>query len=379
MTLNICHFNQSTKRVVKTTKQGKEMISKIYVILITATLGMLSGCGQQVTPEKAAVIRPAKLIEVIESSNIKNFNFPAVVEALSSKELTFQVSGQIEKLNVREGSEVNQGDVLATLVQRDFKNKLQTAQTQFDSAKLDFERAQRLIVENAIAQNVYDQRLTQLNVTTAQLDTANKAMEDTVLYSPFDGVVAVKHAKELDTVSPSQAVFTLQTEGAAEARVKIPASLVAHSKQIVPIETVVVLDSANQYEMKAELVAVTTLADERSQTFDVRFGFTPPEELTILPGMTGVVKVSLRLTSDVKSTGQIAIPLSAVLSDSDGQFVWKVDTQTMTVARQNIQVGAGVGETLAIDSGLVAGDTIVGAGASYLNEGMKIRRLETKN
>jgi multidrug efflux pump subunit AcrA (membrane-fusion protein) len=74
--------------------------------------------------------------------------------------------------------------------------------------------------------------------------------------------------------------------------------------------------------------------------------------------------------------GQIAIPLSAVVSDSDGQFVWKVNLETMTVARQNVQVGAGVGEALAIDFGLAAGDTIVGAGASYLNEGMKIRRLE---
>lgn len=352
------------------------MTSKAKAILITASLTLLGGCGQQQAPEKVEVIRPAKLIEVKASSNIKHFNFPAVVEALSSKELTFQVSGQIEKLNVREGQDVKQGDIIATLVQRSFKNQLQTAQTQFDAAKQDFGRAERLIVENAIAQNVYDQRLTQLNVATAQLDTANKAMEDTVLLSPFDGVVAVKHAEELDTVTPSQPVFTLQTEGAAEALVKIPASLVTHSKQIVPIETHVVLDSATQYEIKAELVAASALADERSQTFEVRFGFTPPEDLRILPGMTGVVRSSLRLTRDSNSVGQISIPLSAVLSDGDGQFVWKVDTQTMRVARQNILVGAGVGELLAIDSGLTVGDTIVGAGASYLNEGMKIRRLE---
>jgi len=351
------------------------MNAKKHMALLAITLGILAGCGQEEAPEKVDIIRPAKLIEVTASSNIKHFNFPAVVEALSSKDLTFQVSGQIEKLNVREGEEVRKGDVIATLVQRDFKNQLQTAQTQYDAAKQDFGRAERLIVENAIAQNVYDQRLTQLNVATAQLDSAKKAMEDTMLLSPFDGVVAIKHAKELDTVSPSQAVFTLQTEGAAEALVKIPASLVTRSKQIEPIETHVVLDSASQYEIKAQFVSASAQADERSQTFDVRFGFTPPEDLRILPGMTGVVKSSLRLTSDIKKVDQISIPLSAVLSDSDGQFVWKVDTQTMTVARQNIQIGAGVGESLAVESGLVAGDTIVGAGASYLNEGMKIRRL----
>lgn len=92
------------------------MISKTHIILMAAILSMLSACGQQTWPEKAEVIRPAKLIEVTASSNIKNFNFPAVVEALSSKKLTFQVSGQIEKLNVRLGEEVKQGDILASLV-----------------------------------------------------------------------------------------------------------------------------------------------------------------------------------------------------------------------------------------------------------------------
>jgi RND family efflux transporter MFP subunit len=343
---------------------------------MAASLVLLSGCGQEKVVEKIDVVRPAKLIEVMATSNIKNFNFPAVVEALSSKVLTFQVPGQIEKLSVREGGEVKQGDVLAALVQRDFKNQLQTAQTQYDAAKLDFERAERLIVEDAIAQTVYDQRLTHLNVTTAQLDTAKKSMEDTILLSPFDGVVAVKHAQELDTVGPSSPVFTLQTLGAAEALVKIPASLVTHLKQIVPIETYVVLDSASQQQIEAQFVSISTLADERSQTFDVRFGFTPPEQLTIFPGMTGVVRASLRLSDDVKNVGQIAIPLSAILSDGDGRFVWKVNIQTMVVTRQNIQVGAGVGGTLVVDAGLVVGDIIVGAGTSYLNEGMKIRRLE---
>ena len=352
------------------------MVSKRYVIFATSVLAMLSACGQQEELQKVEVVRPAKLIEVKASSNVQHFNFPAVVEALSSKDLTFQVSGQIEKLYVREGQDVKQGDILAQLVQRSFKNDLQTAQTQYDVAELEFGRAERLIKEDAIAQNVYDQRLTQLNVAAAALDTAKKAMEDTVLLSPFDGAVAVKHTEELDTVSPSQPVFTLQTAGAAEALVKIPAGLVSRAKQIEPIETHVVLDSASQYEIKAEFVAASGQADERSQTFDVRFGFTPPEELTILPGMTGVVKSTLRLTGDVTSEGQISIPLSAIVSDSDGQFVWKVNMETMTVARQNIEVGAGVGEKLAIEAGLEAGDVIVGAGASYLNEGMKIRRLE---
>lgn len=351
------------------------MVSKKSLIMVVAGSFLLGACTKEVEVEAVEVVRPAKLIEIKASSNEKLFNFPAVVEALSSKDLTFQVSGQIETINVLAGQEIKKGEVIATLVQRDFINNVETAQNQFDAAKLEFDRAERLIVENAISRSVYDQRLTALNVASAQLDTANKALEDTSLISPFDGVIAAKQATELETVSPSAPIVTIQTEGAAEALVKIPASLVSRSKQIEPIETVITLDAAPDVRIPAEFVSASAIADEKSQTFDVRFGFTPPDSLVILPGMSGTISSRLIFASSAEKAGQISVPLSAIVSDSDGQFVWLVDQESMRVTKRSIDVGAGVGESLVVDSGLVAGDVIVGAGASYLNEGLKIRPL----
>lgn len=346
-------------------------------IIGSLLVSILAACSGEVPQGRGDVIRPAKLIDVVASSNIKTFSFPAVVEALSSKDLTFQVSGQIESIRFREGQEVKQGEVIATLVQRSFRNDVETARTQYDTAKLEFERAERLIVENAIAKSVFDQRKSQLDVATATLDSARKALEDTTLVSPFDGIIAVKHGKELQSINPSQPVVTIQTaEGAAEAMVKIPATLISRAKQIEPIEAIVTLDAAPEFSIQGEFVAVTTVADERSQTFEVRFGFMPPEELTILPGMTGTVRSKLRLATSDQNEGQISVPLHAIVSDSQGQYVWVVDTESMTVSRREVQVGTGVGDALVVSSGLVEGDTIVGAGAGYLTEGMKIRRLQ---
>ena len=349
---------------------------KITTLLsATAAVMILAGCAEEAPQQQTEIIRPAKLIDITASTNEKTFRFPAVVEALSSKELTFQVPGQIETIRFREGQEVKQGEIIATLVQRSFNNDVETAQTQFDAAKLEFDRAERLIAENAIAQSIYDQRLTQLNVATAQLDSARKALEDTTLISPFDGVIAVKQAEELQTISLSQPIVTIQTEGAAEAMVKIPASLFSRAKQIEPLETVIMLDAAPEMKIPTQFVAATTIADERSQTFEVRFSFMPPEELIILPGMIGTVQSMFRLASGSESEGQITVPLHAVVTDSAGQFVWVVNSVSMTVSRRAITLGADVGENLIVESGLDEGETIVGAGASYLTEGMKIRRL----
>jgi RND family efflux transporter MFP subunit len=299
-----------------------------------------------------------------------------VVEALSSKDLTFQVSGKLEKLNVREGDTVEKGDVIASLEKRTFINELQSAQTQYDTARLEFERAQRLIEENAIARNVYDQRQTAYEVAAAQLDSANKALEDTDLTSPFSGLIASKTANELQVVSPSQVIVTLQTQGAAEAMVKFPAALVARSKQIEPIETHIVLDAAPDSVIPVSFVSSTTAADASTQTFEVRFGFTPPDDLVILPGMTGNIKATFSLRSQDNIGGQIKVPLSAIVSDSNGQFVWKLDKESMTVTRQKVNVASGIDEELIITDGLQAGDTIVAAGGAFLSEGAEVRRLE---
>jgi RND family efflux transporter MFP subunit len=351
------------------------MVSKKNIIMLAVTTTLLAACAKEQEMETVEIVRPAKLIEIQTSSDEKVFNFPAVVEALSSKDLTFQVSGQLQTLDVRAGQAIKKGEVIGQLVQRDFINNQETAQTQFDAAKLEFDRAERLIAADAISRSVYEQRLTALNVASAQLDTANKALEDTVLRSPFDGVIAAKPAKELDTVSPSTVIVTLQTEGAAEALVKIPASLVSQSKQIEPVATTITLDAAPDVIMPAEFVSASTIADEKSQTFDIRFGFIPPDSLTILPGMSGTINATLIFRGDSSTVDQITVPLSAIVSDSDGQFVWVVDSDNMRVSKRIIEVGAGVGESLVVESGLKAGEVIVGAGASYLNEGLKIRPL----
>jgi len=351
-------------------------VKKSLFVSIPLAVLSITGCSEAPVEVQSNAVRPAKLMEITQQSDIQTLNFPAVVEALSSKDLTFQVPGKIEKLNVREGDSVEEGDIIASLEKRTFINDLQAAQTQYDTARLDYERAQRLIEENAIARNLLEQRKTSYEVAAAQLDSAKKALEDTDLNSPFSGLIASKSAKELDVVSPSQVVVTLQTQGAAEAMIKLPAALVARSKQIEPINTHIVLDAAPDSVIPVTFVSSTTAADASTQTFEVRFGFTPPDDLVILPGMTGNIEATFALRSQDEIGGQIRVPLSAIVTDSNGQFVWKLNEESMTVSRQNVEVASGINENLVITSGLEAGDTIVAAGGAFLSEGAQIRRLE---
>ena len=69
----------------------------------------------------------------------------------------------------------------------------------------------------------------------------------------------------------------------------------------------------------------------------------------------------------------VAVPLAAVLSEGEQNFVWVIDSEAMTATKRWVTIQAGVGETAIVTDGLVVGETIAGAGASYLAEGMKVR------
>ncbi len=337
---------------------------------------MMSACDNAPEREAEPPIRPAKLIEISAEANIRSIRLPAVIAAAESSILTFQVSGVIQTLDVSEGAQVTEGQVIAKLDQRDFQAAFASAQATFDNAQAEFERADALAERGSVTRSLLDQRRSQRDVARASLDSAQKALEDTVLRAPFDGVIADLHVENFETVTPQQRIATIQGSGAAEAVVQIPATIAVYAEQIEPIELYVELDAAPGAQMNAVLSEYASLADPTTQTFEARFGFTPPDDLLVLPGMTGILRGQFRIASDGGSQAQIVAPISAVLAEAGKTYVWLVDPDTMTVSRRDVAVGPGVGETVVIASGLAPGDVIVGAGGHYLREGAAIRPFE---
>ncbi len=299
-----------------------------------------------------------------------------MVAASDSSVLTFQVSGVLEILDVAEGEEVSRGQLLGQLDQRDFRTSVVSAQATYDNAQAEFERGEALLARGATTQSVLDQRRSARDVARAALESAEKSFEDTVLRAPFDGIVGDLHVENFETVSPGQAIVTIQGQGRTEAVVQVPASIVVNAEQIEPIELYVELDAAPGLQMNAELSESASLADPTTQTFEARFAFTPPDSLLILPGMTGILRGRFRIAGEDAPQEQIVAPISAILAEAGETYVWVVDTDTMTVSRRAVTVSPSIGETIVIESGLAAGDVIVGAGGHYLSEGAQIRPFE---
>ena len=107
-----------------------------------------------------------------------------------------------------------------------------------------------------------------------------------------------------------------------------------------------------------------------TRTFSVTFQISHPEEGTILAGMTGEIYTRL----DSEETLGFSVPVAAIFADESGdQCVWKLDTDSMTTHKVKVGIEQLAGDRALILGGVARGDTIVTAGASYLEEGQTVR------
>jgi RND family efflux transporter MFP subunit len=348
------------------------------LVLGTITVFLLTACDTEPPSTEGkteVVVRPAKLIEVGKTNSDVFLNYPAVIKSEEHSALSFEVSGVLTELLVVEAQAVKQGDVLAKLDQRDLQTQVESARAQFDSANALYQRAVRLIKQDAISRSSLEERKSGRDVSKAQLDTAEKALQDSVLTAPYDGNIAKIQLKKRQAVEAGAEAISIIGGGKLEATINLPSSIVtkAGRSKSPASDSYIILDSASDLHIPATFKEASLEADAASQTYEVVFTFDAPEDLIVLPGMNAVVwfRDPSRSTSD---TNKIQIPLTAVATDGDQKYVWIVDQTTMMVSKRNVVIEANVGTMVGITDGMKSGETIVASGISALSEGMKVSK-----
>ncbi len=347
--------------------------------LIGLSALMLAACGSEPTePQTSPTVRPAKLVVATRSSTQRNLEFPAIIRAIESADLTFQVAGEILELDVLEGQEVERGDVIARLNQRNNQNQVAQAQAEFDNAQAEYERAERLAAEDAISRSVLETRRTTRDIAAAALDNAKKSLGDTVLRAPFDGSISQVSARRFQNVQAKESIATIQTRE-VEAVVNMPGTIIARIPQLIPVGVNVVLDSDPNRPIQAEFREAAGTADPETQTYAVSFSFTPPDDLFTLPGMTATVQTTLDFVgvTDIFEQG-ISVPLTAILAEGEETFVWVVDPDTYKISKRKVRLGAESVEEVTVTEGLEGGELVIAAGVSFFSDGATVRAWQPR-
>lgn len=189
------------------------LIIAVAVLLIFAIIGKKAGWfGKAVTVKVAVEYAEKRMITESITANGK-------IQPEKEVKITPDVSGEIVELNVKEGDQVQKGELLLRIKpdvyisQRDrsvaalssARARLSQADAQFRQSELSFRRSKQLFDEKTISQAEFEQAEASYNVAKAEVDAAkhsvtsseaslkeaNENLVKTSIYAPMSGTVSM--------------------------------------------------------------------------------------------------------------------------------------------------------------------------------------------
>lgn len=374
---------------------SKQRFSRTRIAGAVVAVAVLAGVGTLTAvrvnanaPAQAAPMAPEVDVAAVLDKTVTDWQeYSGRLEAVDKVEVRPLVSGTIVSVNFKDGSLVKKGDVLFVIDPRPYAAEVDRAQAQLAAAKArngyaqsDWQRAQRLIEDNAIAKRDFDEKKNAAIEAAANVQAADAALETarinlgyTKIVAPVSGrvsraevtlgnVVSVGSGTPplttLVSVSPIYASFDVDEQTYLKYIGR------ARTGTSVPVE--LGLADETGYSRKGVVASVDNRLDTASSTIRVRARFDNPDG-TLVPGLYARIKVGGGAPHRA-----LLVEEAAIGTDQDKKFVLVVDAKGQ-VSYRPVSLGALHGNLRVITAGLASGDRIVVHGIQRVRPGATVR------
>lgn len=373
-------------------KKPRGKILPILILIIVVILGTVLYTVLNRGQDLAADNNGLKTGSAVRQNLTGDVNITGILDSNGKANISSQVSGMVAQVNVKEGSKVKHGDILASLDKKDFQAQLdqarinvQKAQYTVDQAKIaynqaesDYERMQQLFETGAISKSDLEQIAQKRDISKSQYDAAlntgipaakealNQAqltLNKTDLISPLDGTVAACSINPGDFINAnvSGTVITLVTSGNVTFAGNVSEDCITQLK--LGQKADVQIDNPPGANVSGEISYISPISIPTGQFFPVKITL-PNSGGQLKPGMTAGATIHVQMTNAV------TVPKAAVFR-RDGQtyvFVVKDKKAVQTM----ITVGLQGDKFVAVTQGLTAGEQIVTDGTDAVLNGMTL-------
>jgi len=261
--------------------------------------------------------------------------------------------------------------------------EVQNAKASYELAESEFNRVKALLDQRVVSQSEYDQRRTQMEAARQQFEAAKngasqqyqslqaararvtlarKALADTVVRAPFNGLVAQRMVSVGDYVTKGMKVAVVVRINPLRAQLTIPEQFVSSIAVGQPITFAVDAFPDRQFEGKIRYVSPALQADQRALTAEA---IVPNPGNELKPGLFATAQVRQRTP-----TPAILVPSSAVQTSGGTSRVYVVNGDH--VDERIVTIGQTVETLVEITNGLKTGERVATTNVTKLVDGTRV-------
>lgn len=365
--------------------------------LLWLALAFVAGCAKpnQYQPPPPPSVTVAKPVQKTVTNFLEETGETEPVELVA---IRARVPGYLEEIKFQAGADVEAGDVLYVIQQREFKAKVDSAKAEaksmevaFRLAEIEFKRQTNLIADNATAQSKVDQAeaardgaIAAVEAAKAALDQALLDFEYTQVKTPITGrvgktivkignLVGESEATHLTTVvsyDPIYVNFNISERALLRAS-RRPDGESAARPDITTIKAYIRRATDKGFPFEGHLEYADLGVDQSTGTFMIR-GIFPNPNMQIFPGLFVRIRIPLGVTENA-----VLVPERALGADQAGRFAMIVGEDNI-VERRNVEIGAKYDDMVVVSDGLNGNELVVIDGIQRSRPGAKVSPKETQ-
>lgn len=333
------------------------------------------GCSAQ-PEEQTVAVQPRPVTIAVVQSQVLPIAVSAVGRLIPNREvvLSAEVSGIVQAYEVDMGDPAAAGQMLVRLDPRDYdlalrgaRATLLSARARLAAAQNAFKRAQELLPDKVITQEVYEKVEAEYIAAQgasaqaeAMVDIRRRNLEKTVIEAPFDGLVIRRMVELGQNINIGDPVVALA--GMQVMRVKI----YLNEQDYVHLDgddaVAVRVEAFPDRHFPGQVDRIGVKADAQTNTFEVDVRVDNPD-LELKAGLTATVRIVL---DEIPQA--VMVPQDCILFRENRKEVFVVTAGGKAAAREVI-LGRVEGSAVRILKGVQPGDRLVTSGAQYLEEG----------
>ncbi len=331
------------------------------IVAIVMLAAMLTGCSKSEAPE-AARPTPVRIAHSSAGPAVPPIDTNGIVVAKDEMRLSFKMGGVVRRIAVQEGEAVKRGQRLAEIELTEVDAQVEQARQMADKAARDLKRGENLYADQVISLEQLQDLRTQAAVASASYKSAQFNMGYSVITAPRDGVVLRKLVEERELVSAGNPVLVF---GEKDRGYVVRAALA--DREIVNIKLgdkgEIRMDAFPGQAMMGTVIEIASAADPKSGMFLVKLRFDAPP-----PRLVSGLVARLRLSPESTAPQLTYVPISALVEgegDTSTVFVLAGDK----AQKRSVRVAFITADSIALQSGLAAGEPVITDGALYLENG----------
>ncbi len=270
---------------------------KVKIIIPSMILFFIGfyGCTSPKKQNTDDVI-PVKIAELKKESVQKPINVSGIFTTDDETYLSFKTGGIVKSVYVNEGDKVKKDQVLAALELNEIQAQVSQANSGYEKALRDYDRAQNLYKDSVATLSQMQDAKTGYEVAVEQLTIAKYNLNHSEIRATDDGYILKKFVNEGQLVGPGTPV--LQTNGATKGNWILKAGISDHDWSVVKIgdKALIQSDVDPSKNIAAAVYRKSEGVDPYSGTFYVELKITANQSHKIASGLFGKAEIYPRIS-----------------------------------------------------------------------------------